>query len=422
MATLLHLEVYFLLVYILNKNNEPLMPCSSRKARLLLKEDKALVVKRTPFTIKLKFGSSGYKQLINLGIDIGSKTVGLSTSTKKKELYAAELHLRNDIVNLLSTRRQYRRTRRNRLRYRKTRFLNRVKSKHKGWIAPSIENKIYSHIKMIDMIHKILPVSKIIVETAKFDIQKIKNPEISGIEYQQGEQLGFYNVREYVLWRDGYKCRGRKGCKNKKIRAHHIISRKFGGDRPENFLSLCKECHDLYHEEKLNLDIKKKYGFRDAAHVNIMRLELIKRLKEKYSNIEETYGYITKFNRIERGLEKSHINDARCISNNLRVKKLNYYFHIKNVRCHNRQIHKAKILKGGKKKLNQASYIVRGFRLFDKVRYNGIECFIFGRRQSGYFDLRKLDGESVHKSASFKKLILLESIKNSFLIETIIEE
>jgi N6-L-threonylcarbamoyladenine synthase len=398
------------------------MPCSSRKARLLLKEDKALVVKRTPFTIKLKFGSSGYKQLINLGIDIGSKTVGLSTSTKKKELYAAELHLRNDIVNLLSTRRQYRRTRRNRLRYRKTRFLNRVKSKHKGWIAPSIENKIYSHIKMIDMIHKILPVSKIIVETAKFDIQKIKNPEISGIEYQQGEQLGFYNVREYVLWRDGYKCRGRKGCKNKKIRAHHIISRKFGGDRPENFLSLCKECHDLYHEEKLNLDIKKKYGFRDAAHVNIMRLELIKRLKEKYSNIEETYGYITKFNRIERGLEKSHINDARCISNNLRVKKLNYYFHIKNVRCHNRQIHKAKILKGGKKKLNQASYIVRGFRLFDKVRYNGIECFIFGRRQSGYFDLRKLDGESVHKSASFKKLILLESIKNSFLIETIIEE
>jgi N6-L-threonylcarbamoyladenine synthase len=422
MVILLQLEVNFLLVYILNKNNEPLMPCSSRKARLLLKEDKATVVKRTPFTIRLKFGSSGYKQPVNLGVDIGSKVVGLSATTKNKELYAAELHLRNDIVNLLSTRRQYRRTRRNRLRYRKVRFLNRVKSKHKDWIAPSIENKIYSHIKMIENIHKILSISKIVVETAKFDIQKIKNPEIKSVEYRQGEQLEFYNVREYVLWRDGYKCKGRKGCKNKKIRAHHIISRKFGGDRPENFLSLCKECHDLYHEGKLKLDIKKKYGFRDAAHVNIMRLELIKRLEEKYSNIEETYGYITKFNRVERGLEKSHINDARCITNNLSTNKLNYYFHIKKVRCHNRQIHKAKILKGGKKKLNQAPYIVHGFRLFDKVKYNGVECFIFGRRQRGYFHLRKLSGEDIHKTASFKKLILLESIKNSFLIETIIEE
>ena len=416
MAILLQLEVNFLLVYILNKDNKPLMPCSSRKARLLLKEGKAVVVKRTPFTIKLKYGSSNYRQPVNLGIDIGSKVVGLSATTEKKELYAAELHLRNDIVNLLSTRKQYRRARRSRLHYRKARFLNRVKSKQKGWIAPSIENKIDSHIKMIENIHKILPISKIIVETAKFDIQRIKNPEIKGIEYQQGEQLGFYNVREYVLWRDGYKCRGRKGCKNKKIRAHHIISRKFGGDRPENFLSLCKECHNLYHEGKLKLDIKKKYGFRDATHVNIMRLELIKRLKEKYSNIKETYGYITKFNRIERGLEKSHINDARCISNNLRVKKLNYYFYIKKVRCHNRQIHKAMILKEGKKRLNQAPYIVHGFRLFDKVKYNDIECFVFGRRQSGYFNLRKLDGKDIRKSVSFKKLNLLE-VKTNFLIE-----
>ena len=139
-----------MLVYVLNKDGRPLMPCKPQKARKLLKNDKALVIKREPFTIQLLYGSSGYRQHVTLGVDAGSKHIGLSATTKKKELFSAEVKLRTDIVDLLSTRHQYRRSRRSRTtRYRKARFLNRVYRKHTGWLAPSIKNKIYCHIKII---------------------------------------------------------------------------------------------------------------------------------------------------------------------------------------------------------------------------------------------------------------------------------
>ena len=198
------------MVYILNKDGQPLMPTSRHgKVKHLLRNKKAKVVKRTPFTIQLLYDTDNYTQPITLGVDAGSKVVGISATTKNKELYASETQLRNDIVELLSTRRQNRRTRRNRLRYRKPRFNNR--SKPKGWLAPSITHKINSHLKLIENAHKILPISKIIIEVASFDIQKIKNPHISGKEYQEGEQLDFWNVREYVLFRDNHTCQHCKG-------------------------------------------------------------------------------------------------------------------------------------------------------------------------------------------------------------------
>ena len=130
-------------VYVLNMHGEPLMPCSPRKARLLLREGKARVVKRTPFVIKLLHGSAGYKQPVTLGVDAGSRHVGLSACTGGGELYKEELTPRNDVVELLSVRRQYRRSRRSRkTRYRAPRFNNRVHNKYKGWLAPSVEVKI----------------------------------------------------------------------------------------------------------------------------------------------------------------------------------------------------------------------------------------------------------------------------------------
>lgn len=162
-------------VYVLNKHGEPLMPCSPGKARLLLKQQKACVVKRTPFTIKLLYDSAGYKQPITLGVDAGSKHVGLSASTEKRELYREEFTPRNDVVDLLSTRRQNRRSRRNRkTRYRAPRFDNRVHSKHKGWLAPSVEVKIQEHITVIKRICRILPITLVRVETAEFDTQCLK--------------------------------------------------------------------------------------------------------------------------------------------------------------------------------------------------------------------------------------------------------
>ena len=402
-----------MLVYVLNQNGEPLMPCKPSKARKLLKQSKAKVVKLEPFTLQLLHGSSGYKQEITLGVDAGSKMIGLSATTENNELYSADIQLRNDVVDLLSTRRQNRRTRRNRLRYRKPRFLNRVKSKNKGWLAPSIENKIQTHLTVVRNVYKVLPVSKVIVEVASFDIQKIKNPSISGTDYQQGEQIDFWNIREYVLFRDGHQCHGKKGCNNKILNVHHIESRKVGGDSPSNLITLCEECHNDYHKGKLELNINRGQKFKDATFMGIMRWSFYNRLKELYPIVNLTYGYITKNTRISNSLPKEHRIDALCISGNLMVKRLDYFYFSKKVRCHNRQIHKANILKGDVKKLNQAQFEVKGFRLFDKIQYQGKLYYIFGRRNSGFFDIRTLDGTKVNKgSISCRSFKLIERRKS----------
>ena len=410
-----------MLVYVLNKNGEPLMPCSASKARKLLKQGKAKVKRTEPFTIQLLYGSSGYKQDITLGVDAGSRHIGLSASTSNKELYAADVELRNDIVDLLSTRRQYRRARRNRkTRYRKPRFLNRTKSKNKGWLAPSVENKINTHFRVIKDVHKILPITNIVVETASFDIQKIKNPDICGEQYQQGDQLGFWNVREYVLWRDNHTCQCCKGkSKDKILNVHHIESRKTGGDAPNNLITLCETCHKGYHNGTIKLPDKIKRGmsFRDATFMGIMRWKFYNKLKELYLNVSMTYGYITKNTRIQNRLPKEHYVDALCISGHPTADRLGYYFYQKQVRENNRQIHKSKTLKGGRRKLNQAPKYVKGYQLFDKVKYNGDSYYIFGRRSIGQFDVRKLDGTKVNKgSINCKYLKKIESRKN-ILIE-----
>lgn len=175
------------MVYVLNQDRQPLMPTENHaKVRVLLKENKAKVVRRCPFTIQLLYRSTNYTQEISLGVDAGSKHIGISATTKDKVLFEADVELRNDIVSLLSSRRQLRRSRRNRkLRYRKPRFNNR--SRKVGWLAPSVQQKVNTHLVVIRKMHEIMPVSKIRVEVASFDIQKIKNPGIKGAEYQQGE-------------------------------------------------------------------------------------------------------------------------------------------------------------------------------------------------------------------------------------------
>ena len=408
-----------MLVYVINQYSKPLMSCSARKARLLLKDGKAKVICREPFTIRLKFGSGGYKQPITLGVDVGAKHIGLSASTIKRELYSAEVVLRTDIIDLLSTRRALRRARRNRkTRYRQPRFLNRVKSKKKGWLAPSILNRINAHLKVVNNVCKILPVTKIVVETASFDIQKIKNPDISGVEYQQGEQFGFWNAREYVLFRDNHTCQYCHGkSKDSVLNVHYLESRKTGGDAPNNLIALCKTCHKAYHAGKIKLKQKRGKSFKAEAFMGIMRWAFFNKLKEIYSfEVKNTYGYITKYIRIRAGLPKEHYIDAFCIAGNMQAERLNYYWYQKQVRKHNRQIHKLTINKGGIRKRNQSPYELFGYRLFDKVKCKGEVGFIFGRRMSGSFDIRKLDGTRISASISYKKLVLI-SKRKTYLIE-----
>ena len=411
------------MVYVLSQNGQPLMPTENHaKVRVLLKQRKAKVVKKCPFTIQLQYESTTHTQKINLGIDAGSKTIGVSATTETKVLYEAEVVLRNDIVELLSERRALRSSRRNRkTRYRKPRFDNRKKPS--GWLAPSIRQKIETHVTVVENVMKILPVTKIIVETASFDIQKIKNPEIEGEEYQYGEQLDFWNVREYVLFRDGHTCQCCKGkSKDNILNVHHIESRKTGGNAPNNLITLCETCHKAYHKGIITLpkEIHRGMRFRDAAFMGIMRWAFYDRLKELYNplgvEVVNTYGYITKNTRIEHGLTKEHYVDARCISGNPAAKPLGHYYFQKKVRCHNRQIHKNTILKGGYRKRNQAAYEVKGFRLYDQVLWRGQKCFIFGRRSTGRMDLRLLDGTHVNASVGYKNLKLL-SMRKNYLIE-----
>jgi len=404
------------MVYVLDQNGRPLMPTMRYgKVRRLLKTHKAKVVHKCPFTIQLMYESTTHTQLVSLGIDAGSKTIGVSATNDTKVLYEAEVTLRNDIVDLLSTRRQNRRSRRNhKTRYRRARFDNR--RRYDGWLAPSVQEKVDTHLTVVRKVCDILPVSKITVEVASFDIQKIKSPSIKGDQYQQGDQLGFWNVREYVLFRDGHICQCCKGkSKDKILNVHHIESRKTGGNAPNNLITLCETCHKGYHSGtvKLPKDIKRGMIFKDAAFMGIMRWAFYNKLKELYQTIgvevNLTYGYITKNVRIKNSLPKEHYIDARCISGNSTVRSDGVVYYQKKIRCHNRQIHKNTILKGGIRKRNQAPYSIYSLRLFDKVKFNGKQCYIFGRRKSGRMDVRLLDGTTVNASVGYKNLKLIDT-------------
>lgn len=409
-----------MLVYVVNNNKEPLMPTKRLgKVRRLLRDGKAKVLYKNPFTIQLLYDAHNYVQEVSLGVDSGSKFIGLSATTSEQVLFEAEVELRNDIVEKISTRREARKERRNRkTRYRKPRFNNRKRGDN--WLAPSVRHKITTHLFIIDHIYHILPISKLVVETASFDIQKIKNPNIHNEMYQNGEQSNFWNVREYVLFRDGHTCQCCDGkSKDKILNIHHIESRKTGGNAPNNLITLCETCHKNYHKGKIQLPktIKRGMSFRDATFMGIMRHRLYDELNNKYKNVAMTFGYITKQTRIFYNLPKKHYVDARCISGNASAKSNSDIYYYKKIRRHNRQIHKFNLLKHGVRKNNQTNYKIFGFQLFDRVSYQKKQYFVFGRRKTGYFDIRTLANKNDGKrSVSYKKLKLLEHI-HGYLIE-----
>ena len=193
-------------VFVINMHGEPLMPCSPRKARLLLKAGKAKVVQREPFTIQLLYGSTGYKQDITIGVDTGHSEVGVSVTTSSKEIFSSVFQMRNDVSKKIEACKMYRRNRRNRLRYRKPRFNNRSASTKKGRLNPSVDWKVGAHKRIISFYESRLPKSRLILETGKFDIQKIQNPKITNEMYQKGKMYGYANTKAYVLARDNYTC------------------------------------------------------------------------------------------------------------------------------------------------------------------------------------------------------------------------
>ena len=380
------------MAYVINYDGEPLMPCEPVVARLLLKNRKAKCLKKTPFTIKLLYQATSYTQDLTLGIDTGSGNIGSAVINESREvIYLSEVEVRNDISDKMKQRSKYRRNRRNRkTRYRKARWLNRKNSIKKGRFSPTITSKINSHIKEIDFVKSILPITRVILETATFDPHALKNPEVlkNKFLYQKGINYGFANTKAYVLNRDKHTCK-KCGGKNKdnRLEVHHIVFRSNGGsDEQDNLLTLCKNCHDKVHKGKLVLKGGKVKGsLRHATQMNSIRRQLLKRL----ANAKETFGFITKEHRQLMELPKEHYIDAVVIaSQGKRVSFKTKELILKKCICKGdyRQT------KGVRSQQRIPTGKIQGFRKFDKVNYLKKEYFIKGRMSTGYAVLMDIEG------------------------------
>ena len=286
---------------------------------------------------------------------------------------------------------------------------NRKHSLPKGWFPPSIRATINNHIYLAQKICSILPISEIVIETAKFDIQRIKNPYISGSEYQQGNLNDFLNVREFVLYRDEYRCQNPKcNQKDKILNVHHIQSRKIGGNRPDNLITLCETCHKKLHKKKIQLDFPVKKGFGNEAFMDTIGKKLINEFRKNFSNVREEYGHNTKEMRKTHGLPKQHFVDARCIAGHPLAEPTTDIYHIKKLRSHNRKLHKCTIRKNGFRQPNQTSKKLFGFKVFDIVETMNQRGYISAKRTSGSFAVRTMDGSKyIAPGKTYKKFKLI---------------
>jgi len=299
-------------VLVLSIEGKKLMPCKPAKARKLLAAGKAKVVRQFPFVIQLNFECENQVQEITGGMDKGYKHIGFSFVTEKKELVSGEVTLDSKTKDRLTEKRMYRRGRRNKLWYRKPRFLNRKKKEN--WLPPSTQRRIDAHVRLFEIYCKYLPVSKVNLEIANFDIQKMNNSEISGTDYQQGSLYGYENTKAYILERENGKCQlCEKGFDKNGWHLHHIIERSnSGSNNPTNLALLHKDCHKKLHKKGLKL--KKNREYKGSTFMNISKNFIINGLQEQFGEVNLTYGYITKVKRIENNIEKTHANDAFVIA------------------------------------------------------------------------------------------------------------
>ena len=388
-----------MLVYVLKQNGQPFMPTERfGKVRRLLKEGKAKVVRREPFTIKLLYEpETDVVQDCYCGVDTGSKHVGVAVVGNDRVLYQSQTELRNDIKVKMSRRCVFRRNRRNRkTRYRKPRFLNRRNSIKKDRLPPSVKHKVQAHIDEIEFCKKILPISdeNLILEVSQFDTALMKNPSLMSEKikhwgYQKGFNYSYSSRRSAILHRDNYTCQccGKKNCR---LEVHHIKFRHNGGtDDEENLITLCEDCHKGVHAGtvELNKKPKKSRGLKHATHMSIIRNQLLK----KYPDAIETFGFVTSENRNHLKLEKDHYIDACVIaSGGLEFKPLNVTYYRRRVSKGDYQL-----CKGIRGEIKIPRGKICGFRKFDKVKYLGKEYFIKGRASTGYTILMDIFGNKV---------------------------
>ncbi|MFM6196301.1 MAG: RNA-guided endonuclease IscB, partial [Planktothrix sp.] len=312
-------------VFVIDSNKQPLSPCHPSVARKLLSQKKAVLFRRYPLTIILKKTvENPQAEPVELKLDPGSKTTGIALVQGNKVVWGAELTHRGQAIKVsLESRRSLRRSRRNRkTRYRQARFLNRKRPE--GWLAPSLQHRVETTLTWVNKLIKFVPIGSISQELVKFDLQQLENPEISGIEYQQGLLQG-YEVRQYLLEKWQRKC-AYCGVENVPFQVEHIHPKAKGGsNRISNLCLACEKCNTKKGTLNIETFLAKKPDvlkrilsqakrpLKDATAVNLTRWALLNRLKETGLSVSTGSGGLTKFNRTRLNLPKTHWLDAACV-------------------------------------------------------------------------------------------------------------
>jgi len=383
-------------VFVRNQDGSPLMPCTPAKARKLLRDGRAKVAERCPFTIQLTWQCEGQVQEVTLGIDKGSHVTGIVCAANREVLLAAEIHHRLDVKERMDARRNNRKIRRARKWYRPARFLNRASSKRSGRLPPSIKANVEEVIRVVKQLP--LPIGHIIVEDVQVDIARLNNPDLKGSRYQDPTRLD-ENLRLACLMRDGYQCQqcGKKGVR---LEAHHLVYREHGGkDTLSNLLTLCEGCHSKVHERKLQLKVTGVSGHFDVIAQRTMqgKTHLYATLSRQ-TRVSLVFGYATSAFRKARGLPKTHVIDALCVAT-LQTGEMveeqgdNRYVISFRARQTRRQYYD-RPRKGVGRVRYQVNEELAGFRKGDIVRVKGRYVKqINSIYSSGYLAFRRLKGE-----------------------------
>lgn len=411
------------MVFVLDTNKRPLAPCHEAVARKLLKQGKAAIYRRFPFTIILKrsVDESEIETTYRLKIDYGSRHTGLAILRGQEMVWLGQLDHRTDIKERMDKRRAFRRARRNRkTRYRKPRFLNRKRKG--GWLPPSLESRVQNIKTWVNRLQKLCPIGYISYENAKFDTKLMRNPEISGIEYQQGTLQG-YEVREYLLEKFGRKC-CYCGKENVPLEVEHIIPKSRGGtDRIDNLCLACRDCNQRKGNQTAeefgypHIQEQVKESLKDASVINATRWKVYDMLKQAGLDVECGTGARTKMNRIRLGLPKTHYFDACCVGEST---PSHLYFKTKEVLFIKAKGH------GSRSRTNldrygfPRGYFARqkfffGFQTGDMVKavvprgkYKGVWFGEVSCRKTGSFDIKGKDGKRIAQGINYRYVQVIQ--------------
>lgn len=416
------------MVFVLDKRKRPLMPCSEKRARKLLQKGRAVVHRMHPFTIRLKDRTVEESDLqpLRLKLDPGAKVTGVALLREDRPdeaetVILAEIRHRTDIKQKLEERRSYRRSRRNRkTHYRKPRFLNRRRPEE--WLPPSLRARVEQTLRAVEKLRKLLPITAISVEHAKFDTQKLQIPEISGIEYQQGTLFG-YEVREYLLEKWGRRC-AYCGKENVPFEIEHIIPKSRGGtNRVSNLTLACHECNQAKWNKTAaefgypHIQEQAKQPLKASAFMNATRFVLYEGLKAIGLPVEGGSGAQTKMNRIALGLPKTHYYDACSVGQSTpeKIRITQEYVQIWSAtsRGTRRMCNPDKYgFPRGRRKAQKRYF---GFSTWDLVRaivpkgkYAGVWTGTVAVRASGSFDLKDVSGKRIAQGIHYRYIQLIQ--------------